>query len=144
MKYWGIEPRYDSGRMIEIARALEGIEWHSLVDIACGEGLIADGLSWVFKDKDISQFDIETYPEWSHLSIRTEQKDVADFIKEEKKYDVVLFLNSYRNEQDGFSEVKEAFDAWLQRNATYFITSAREGAVIGNDVKGFKLIIKKI
>lgn len=144
MKYWNIEKTYDPGRMIPIAKALEGIEWHSLVDVACGEGLIADGLSWVFKDKDISQFDIETYPEWSHLSVRTEQRDVADFIKDEKKYDVVLFLNSYRNDTEGFGEIKETFDAWLKRNATYFITSAREGDVIGDDVKGFKLIIKKL
>jgi hypothetical protein len=144
MKYWNTEPNYDPGRMIQIARALEGIEWKSLVDIACGEGIIAEGLSWIFKEKEISQFDIKSYPEWKHLRVRTEEKDLVDFIKEDRHYDVVLFLNSYRNGNEGFGEVKDEFDAWLKRNAVYFITSGTDGDVIGEEVKGHNLIIRKV
>lgn len=90
------------------------------------------------------QFDINAYPEWKHLSVESEVKDVMDFVKEDKKYDLVLFLNSYRNWDD---ESRRKFDKWLNNNAKYFITSgnSREGGeIIGNDGRGFPLKLYEI
>lgn len=140
MRYWGLEPTYDAGRMIDIYLALQGKEWGSLVDVACGTGIIADGLKWVRPLATIDQFDIEEYPEWRHLNVRPEKLDVNEFIKRDRKYDVVLFLNSYRNTETGFD--KAAFDEWLLGHAKYFITSGGFDApseYIGQDVKNYQL-----
>ena len=143
-RIWGIESTYDAGRMIQIYEAIKDLEFESLIDIACGEGIIADGLSWVFPDKDITQFDFCEYPEWKKLKVIPYKKDVMDFIKEDQKYDVVLFLNSYRN-----WDKKDEFNNWLYNHAEYFITSGdnnieRDKKEIGVDVKGYKLELYKI
>lgn len=141
MKYWGIEPTYDSGRMIEIYEAVKDLPVESVLDCCCGEGLILDGLSWVMPASYV-QFDIESYPEWQKLHAKPFIADVADFIQTDQKFDLVLFLNSYRNIETGFD--KEAFNKWLKKNAKYFITSDGEGEVIGTDVKGHKLTLQKL
>jgi hypothetical protein len=144
MRYWGLEPTYDAGRLIPIYEALKtrvGDEF-SLVDVACGVGIIADGLKWMYPKADITQFDVMEYPEWAHLNVKPSVMDVKEFIQTDKKYDVVLFLNSYRNEKEGFSEIKADFDAWVKKHARYFITSGlfpAHDATIGSDVKGHSL-----
>jgi hypothetical protein len=143
-RVWGIGKTYDSGRMIQIYEAIKDLEFNSLVDIACGQGIIADGLKWVFPNKEITQFDFWEYPEWVNLSVVPYREDVMDFIKKEKQYDVVLFLNSYRNWDE-----KEEFNKWLYGHARYFITSGennikREKKVIGVDAKGYKLELYKV
>jgi len=145
MRHWGIQDQYAQGRMIEIAIALKKLELKSdfrLVDIACGHGLIADGLKWVFPDAKIEQFDYtDEYPEWSHLSVKPYNLDVETLMKRDDKdehFDVVLFLNSYRN-----WTMQNEFNEWLKNHARYFITSGREdGEVIGMDTvnKPLKLI----
>lgn len=148
MRFWGIEPTYDSGRMIEIYGAIKDLPISTILDCCCGEGLILDGLSWVFP-ATYTQFDIETYPEWQHLRAKPFVADVMEFIQEDQPFDLVLFLNSYRNMQTGFD--RRAFDTWLKRNARYFITSnpsengpSDNWAVIGKDVKGHDLKLYEI
>lgn len=136
-RVWGIEPRYDSGRMIPIYEAIKNLKFDSLIDIACGNGIIADGLKWVFPNVNITQFDFWKYKEWKNLSVTPYQMDVVDFIKEDKHYDVVLFLNSYRNWDE-----QEQFNRWVKTHARYFITSGGNFTgkkIIGKDCKGYDL-----
>ena len=137
-RVWGLEESYDAGRMIPIYLAIKDRNVKSILDVACGVGLIADGLTWMWDDRDIEQFDIIEYPEWRGLKVKPFKKDVMDFIKEDKHYDVVMFLNSYRN-----WDKKEQFNEWLKRNARYFITSGAnlpyKKEIIGKDVKGHNL-----
>lgn len=137
MKYWGLEPTYDAGRMIAIYEAIKELPITSMIDVACGTGIIADGLQWMMPNIAVEQFDIESYPEWQHLRVKPWQQDVLEFCKQEKQYDLVLFLNSYRNWD---ADTRGIFDSWLKRNARYFIHSGEgEGTHIGLDVKGHTL-----
>lgn len=142
-RIWGLEPNYDSGRMIDIYLAIKDLPVESIVDVACGTGIILDGLWWKFQKHTMSQFDIEEYPEWQHLHVKPDKKDIEDFIKEDKSFDLVMFLNAYRNWD---LEPKMKFNDWLKRNAKYFITSnlgddgpSEKVLIIGRDAKGYEL-----
>lgn len=142
-RLWGIEPRYEAGRMIDIHLAIKDLPIESVVDIACGHGIILDGLWWKNQHLKCEQFDIEEYPEWKNLQIEPNVTDLMDFIKEDRKYDLVLFLNAYRNWD---AEPKENFNQWLKRNAKYFISSNPDDegpsdnwSLIGRDAKGYEL-----
>lgn len=140
-RIWGLENRYDAGRMIPIHEAIKNLPIKNIVDVACGVGIVADGLKWVM-NAEIEQFDIINYPEWEFLSVKPQIKDVDDFMREDKHYDLVLFLNSYRN-----WDKKEEFNHWLKGHAKYFITSGAElpnGTEIGMDVKGHALKLYEI
>lgn len=139
MKNWGLEPYYDPGRMIHIYEALKGKEWESLLDVACGVGIVTEGLSWMYGDKSFKQFDIEEYPEWKHLKVKPEVRMVEDLLESDEKYDVILFLNSFRN-----WDKQEQFLEWLKGHCKYFISSGVDGEVIGRDVKGHNLILKTL
>lgn len=139
-RIWGLEPYYDPGRAIEIYEAVKDLHITSIVDIACGVGIVLESLAWVI-DADCEQFDIEEYPEWKHLVIRPTKRDLTEFIKTDEKFDLVLMLNSYRNWDE---EPRERLNQWLIRNAKYFITGGeygpnKYGKVIGTDVKGHKM-----
>jgi len=143
-RVWGIENDYNPGRAIQIYEEIKDLEFKNLVDIACGFGMVAESLKWVFPDKDITQFDFWDYPEWEKLSVVPYRQDVMDFIKEDKKYDIVMFLNSYRN-----WDKKDKFNEWLYGHAKYFITSGENNIrgkkkIIGMDSKGHKMEIYKI
>lgn len=139
-RVWGLEPYYDPGRAIEIYESVKDLEIKSIVDIACGVGIVLESLGWVM-DANCEQFDIEEYPEWQHLIIRPTKRDLMEFIETDEKFDLVLMLNSYRNWDE---EPREKLNQWMKRNAKYFITGGEygpneTGKVIGTDVKGFKL-----
>lgn len=140
-RLWGLEKTYDAGRMIDIYEAIKGLPIYDIVDIACGVGIVADGLQWKNLEWNIEQFDIKSYPEWEFLEVKPYVEDVMEFIKIDRKYDLVMMLNSYRN-WDG--EDKELFDAWVKRNAKYFITSGGRGVPIGKDVHGFMLMLETL
>lgn len=139
-RIWGLEETYDAGRMIQIYEAIRDLPITSIIDVACGTGIIADGLAWTRK-WDVYQFDIEQYPEWKHLDVIPVKMDVMDFIKIDKSYDLVMFLNAYRNWDE---KPRSMFDEWLKRNAKYFITSDGKGEAIGKDVKGHTLTLEKL
>jgi len=82
----------------------------SIVEIACGYGIVADGLRWVMPGCEITQFDMFPNPEWTHLKVSPFIMDVNEFIKTDKHYDLVIFLNSYRN-----WDFKEEFNKWLEK-----------------------------
>jgi hypothetical protein len=141
-RIWGLEPYYDPGRAIQIHEAIKGLKIKTVIDMACGVGIVAESLAWVIPGH-FTQFDIEEYPEWEFLKIKPTKADLFQFIKEDTKFDLVLMLNSYRNWDE---EPRKEFNGWLKRNAKYFITSY-EGenpvcdnwSVIGKDVKGHSL-----
>lgn len=142
-RFWGLEQRYDAGRMIDIYDAIKVLPIESILDVACGTGIILDGLWWKMQKHTMKQFDIEEYPEWQYLEVKPEKRDVMEFIKKDRAYDLVMFLNAYRNWDD---EPRERFNSWLKRNAKYFITSyegenpaSNNWKVIGRDVKGHNL-----
>lgn len=145
MRHWGIQEFYAPGRMIQIAEALKKLELKpdfSLVDMACGHGLIADGLKWVFPEAKISQFDLGSYEEWQHLEVHPYNLDVDEMMKRDERYDVVLFLNSYRN-----WEQQEQFNDWVKHHAQFFITSGsslENGELIGMDTVGQQLKLYKL
>lgn len=140
-RVWGLEPYYDPGRMIQIYEAIKDLNIKRVVDVACGVGLIAEGLSWVIPYTTFQQFDIEEYPEWQHLRVKPTVRDLNEFIKTDESFDLVLMLNSYRNWDD---EPRGRFNEWLSRNAKYFISSGIDGKVIGKDVKGHDLVLKTL
>lgn len=135
-RIWGLNIPADPGRAIQIYEAIKDLEIKSIVDVACGVGLVAEGLHWVMpKECEIEHFDIEEYQEWSCLRLKPSVGNLFDFITVDKKYDLVMFLNSYRNWDE---EPREKFNSWLKRNAKYFITSGEYGPtedykVIGDD-----------
>ena len=140
-RIWGIEKEYDAGRIGYIYDALKKLPHNfSLVDVACGEGIIADGIQYLFPEARVSQFDIVSYQEWGHLRVKPYQMNVDDFMKRDEKYDVVMFLNSFRNWEE---KERGTFIEWLKRNARYFITSGQDigfaKETIGKDVKGYSL-----
>jgi len=133
-RIWGLNIQVDPGRAIQIYEAIKDLKVKSVLDIACGLGLVVESLHWVM-DCDMEHFDIEPYKEWDRLRVKPSVKNLFDFIKEDKPYDVVLFLNSYRNWDE---EPRKKFNDWLRRNAKYFITSGDYGpkeeyTVIGED-----------
>lgn len=139
---WNLQIPYDSGRMIQIYEAIKDLPIDSIVEIACGYGIIADGLSWVFPDKKITQFDIFKNDSWKHLKIKPYIMDVMDFTKRIDHYDLVIFLNSFRNWEN-----KKQFKEWLKTHAKYFISSEIEEPgteIIGMDGRGHKLELWKI
>lgn len=143
-KIWGIEPEYNTGRAIAIYEAIKKLNLPAdfkLIDIACGYGLIADCLKDIFPGARIEQIDIKKYPEWKKLKVNTYQDTVQNLIKREEKFDVVMFLNSYRN-WDGID--KDNFDEWLKGHCRYFIYSGDGGEVIGMDSKDHQLKLLKI
>lgn len=135
-RIWGLEPTYDAGRVLQIYDAIKPLPIKSVVDIACGTGIIGDCLSWV--GYQVRLFDIVSYPEWKHLRVFPGILNVYNFLEEVTRYDLVLFLNSYRNWDD-----KELFNDWLKNHASYFITSGdgpnNNYKVIGKDVKNHDL-----
>lgn len=134
-RIWGLEKIYGPGRAIQIYEAIKDLDIKTAVDIACGVGLVAETLHWVVGEWE--QFDIKSYPEWEHLEVKPTVQDVREFIKTDKKYDLVLFLNSYRNWE---GEDKNNFDKWVKTHAKYFITSGvGEGEKIGKDIKNYIL-----
>ena len=140
-RIWGLQPKYDSGRMIHIYEAIKDKEVKSIIDIACGYGIVADGLRWAMPEAEIEQFDLFENQEWAHLDIKPYVMDVVDFVKTDKKYDVVLFLNSFRNWQ-----YQAEFKEWLKGHAKYFISSeiGEEVEIIGEDGSGHKLELWKL
>lgn len=147
-RIWGLEPYYDPGRAIDIYEAVKDLGIESILDVACGVGLILESLSWKIPCHKYHQFDVEQYPEWKSLVISPQKEDLFEYIKRDDSYDLVLMLNAYRNWDE---EPREEFNRWLKRNAKYFITSY-EGenpicdnwSVIGKDVKGHDLKLYKI
>ena len=144
-RIWGIENEYDTGRIAYIYEFIKklGIQEFSLVDVACGNGLIADGLAYLFPKSKTEQFDIFYYPEWNHLRVKPQCIDLEEFIKQGRSYDVVLFLNSYRN-YDG--KQREKFNEWVTTHAKYFICSGGNfgnSEIIGKDVKGHNIEVYK-
>lgn len=139
-RFWHIEETYDPGRAIPIYEAIKNLEVTSILDVACGEGLVLETLSWVMPIK-MEQFDIISYPEWEKLKVKPKVKDLKDL--EDEKYDLVMMLNSYRNWEESD---REQLNDWLKRNAKYFITSyegenhiSDNWSTIGQDVKGHSL-----
>lgn len=141
-RIWGLEPYYDPGRAIQVYEAIKDLDIKTVIDMACGVGLVVESLAWCFPSH-YAQFDIEEYPEWEFLRIKPYKADFFKFIEQDTKFDLVLMLNSYRNWDE---EPRNVFNKWLKRNAKYFITSY-EGEnpvsdtwkVIGKDVKGHSL-----
>lgn len=144
-RIWGIENEYDTGRIAYIYEFIKGLglKDFSLMDVACGQGMIADGIGYLFPEAKVEQFDIFYYPEWNHLRVKPQCIDLEGFIKQGRRYDIVLFLNSYRN-YDG--KQREKFDEWVRGHAKYFITSGGQFGnpeIIGKDVKWHNLEVYK-
>jgi hypothetical protein len=139
---WNLQKEYEAGRMIEIYEAIKDLPIDSIVEVACGYGTISDGLKWVFPNKDISQFDVFENEAWSHLRVKPYIYDVLDFMKSDEKYDLVIFLNSFRN-----WNLQSEFKDWLKTHAKYFISSeiGEPGVqVIGTDGRNHALQLWKI
>lgn len=143
-KIWGIEPQYGLARIVPIYETLKKLplaEDFRLIDIACGYGLIADAIKGLFPQARVEQIDIRSYPEWKKLNVKPQKKTVQKLVEENEHYDVVMFLNSYRN-WDGID--KDNFDEWLKGHCRYFIYSGDGGEVIGMDSKDHQLKLLKI
>lgn len=139
-RFWYIENTYDPGRAIPIYEAIKDLGIESILDIACGEGLVLETLSWVMPIR-MEQFDIVSYPEWGKLKVKPKVMDLKNL--NDEKYDLVMMLNSYRNWEDSD---REKLNDWLKRNAKYLITSyegenhiSDNWSTIGQDVKGHSL-----
>ena len=78
--------------------------------------------------------DIDENENWRHWTgVQFEKIDVMEKIKENKLYDIVIMLNSFRNWN---SPDREKFVNWLDDNTKYFITSTNlpyRKSVIGKD-----------
>ena len=155
-KLWGIERTSNRPeRLVYIYEALKKIDLpknFKLVDIACGYGVIVDGLGALFPDATISGVDIVKYKQWDMISdffgVKMIQMPLQDFIKLDNKYDVVMMLNSYRNwtvqkNMNKRSVAKYNFDKWLLSHAKYFITSkgnlTYKKIIIGSDFRGYEI-----
>jgi len=141
-RLWGLESYYDPGRAIEIYEAIKDLRIESILDIACGNGLVLESLSWM-KEGRYEQFDIVDYPEWGQLRIKPFREELQCYIKERHPFDLIMFLNAYRNWDE---EPKKQFNEWVRRNAKYFISSnptddgpSDDWKIIGRDCKNYEL-----
>ena len=57
-RIWGLEPYYDPGRAIQIHEAIKSLKIKTVIDMACGVGIVAESLAWVIPGH-FTQFDIE-------------------------------------------------------------------------------------
>jgi hypothetical protein len=141
---WGIEPVNDDKRADCIIAALQNFEWESMVDIACGEGVVPRYVKKEFPDHEVAGVDINQYRTWGGERARFIQMPLQEFIRDDRMWDVVVMLNSYRNWE---GPEKQAFNAWLDAKAKYFITSGkfrRGGTRIGMDLHDFPIKLYKL
>lgn len=152
LKIWGIEPRSERpDRIIYVYEALKKLplpENFSMIDIACGHGVVMNGISKLFPKASATILDIRYYKEWENIRRKVERIEMPlqSFIKmhPNKKYDVVMMYNSYRQwrlkDRSGNildsrltgkrsarrgveADMRREFDKWLIKNVKYFITS---------------------
>jgi len=138
-KIWDLESRSDRpDRIIYIYEAIKKLNLpkdFSVVDIACGHGVVANGLIKLFSGSKITITDIRAYSEWLNISnkIKKIEMPLQLFIDSEygeKMYDVILMLNSYRfmttkkNGKRGIEGIaREKLDEWILNHCNYFLTS---------------------
>ena len=118
---WGINKNYEAYRIVPIYYALKDLDLPSnftIVDIACGHGIIIDAVASLFRECRALAVDINEYPEWAHLGVRKRVISIQEFIKQGRQFDVVMMLNSYRN---WIGQDKDEFDEWVKKNVRYFI-----------------------
>lgn len=118
---WQNDGEGSINRARDIISALEKLklpESFRIVDIACGNGKIISEIKQAFPNCEAYGNDILDF-DWG--------KDVTficaplqEFIKNNKGFDVIIMLNSYRNWE---GKEKDDFDVWLKQNTKYFITS---------------------
>lgn len=122
-RLWNVDGYQADKRGSQIAAALEELdlpEDFSILEAACGYGNVLNDIVANFPDCKPLGTDLVSYDEWDLMDVPLEVKPLQDLIKKNQKWDVVVMLNSYRNWE---GELKEQFDAWLTKNATYFISS---------------------
>jgi len=148
-RLWGIERRSDTPeRLIFIYEALTKLNLppdFSIIDIAGGRGVILNGIAGAFPECHPEILDIVEYKyDWRKFrpNIVIHVIPLQDFIKDKnnKIYDVVMMLNSYRNWKNIDHQIRIDFDRWLTEHAKYFITSGatlpyERGEIRGNDYK---------
>jgi len=148
-KLWGIERRSDTPeRIVFIYEALEKLdlpEDFSIIDIACGRAVVINGLAGLFPKCKPEILDIVEYEyDWAKIRSRIKKHvmPLQDFIKTENKiYDVVMMLNSFRSWRKIDINIYNDLIVWLENHSKYFITSATElkyeqGEIRGWDYKG--------
>jgi len=122
-KLWNIDDYKPDRRGAQIAEALEYLDLpddFSLLDVACGYGNVLQDVAVNFTDCNPLGIDIEEYDQWGLWDVPFRKVSLQEFIEKDENWDVVIMLNSYRNWK---GKSRDNFDAWLERNATYFISS---------------------
>ena len=137
-----------------IVDALKDMPRFTILDIACGDGGVLNGVAEALPC-EATGIDIKEFKEWSSIKPKTKQISFQDFIKEDKKFDVVMMLDTYRNwinhkyvDLQKAAADKVELDKWILKNAKYFITSfdedpsfhGKQWRQIGTD-DGHKLVI---
>lgn len=145
-KIWGADRRVSNLDCIvyiyEAIKRLNLPEDFSMIDMACGNGLIIDTLARVFPKMKATIMDAREYPTWSKMkkSNRKVKLPIQLFIKKEKhnKYDIVMILDTYRmwKPSDPF---KVELDGWILKHAKYFLTSGAKWTYPQLPIQGYDL-----
>ena len=119
--------------------------------------MVINGIAGLFPECKPKIIDIREYKyDWSKLRPQVEQvvMPLQNFIKQDDKvYDVVMMLNSYRNWRKKSKNAphransRNEFDEWLINHCKYFITSGtdipyEQGEIRGHDYRNMLQLFK--
>lgn len=135
------EPNRGANIIIELTRlhnANKLSEAFQILDIAAGNANVLAEIKHAFPKCKAEAIDIVPFPEWDRHDFPCIPMALQEFIhKDNRQYEVVMMLNSYRN---WTGPEKEEFDRWIYSHAKFFVTSF-SGKFIGTDTNDFPMIM---